>query len=273
MRTIPRFLIQTRSIGALLIDCLVVLYGIGCLMQDIIFVGPLGVILIRLSGHVQLWASDTTEVPGLGLNHRHRHRHSMDSLLGENGIGVYDFRTTGDGGLGMDPRLFNLSCLASSRPFLAGHVLFREALLFGFCFPVIIPNAPSVNNDSCPKLSEHGSGGHNRNLTRTIRVRENLLVDQFVLLRLRCYNLEQRAILVEEEVGVSVVQDSCTLRSQHEQLVSPVRNIEGPHLVSATIIQVTLCIHFLLTRLVEFSWNVFIPFRRQNVGRVVPYSR
>lgn len=72
----------------------------------------------------------------------------------------------GVGGLGR----CGIPGLASSWSLLASQILLGEALLPGFALPVVISNAPAVDDDPAAKLPEHGLGRHDGDLPRSIGV-------------------------------------------------------------------------------------------------------
>jgi hypothetical protein len=121
---------------------------------------------------------------------------------------------------------FTRFCRSGS--FLSGKVLFGEALLSRLAFPVVIPDPPSVDNQPAPKLPKHGPRRYNRNLPGAVRGRQNVLLDEIVLLRLVRNDLEERLVLVEQQVRVSVSQNFGAFGRQHEQPLSPVWHEEGP---------------------------------------------
>jgi len=94
----------------------------------------------------------------------------------------------------------SLPSLCGARSLLAGGVLLGKALLLCLGFPVVVAYTASVGDESAPKLAEHGPRRHNGDLTRPVRVRQYFLVDQIVLFGLGGDDLEQRPVLVEEQV-------------------------------------------------------------------------
>ena len=73
----------------------------------------------------------------------------------------------------------------TSWPLLARQILLGEALFPSLCFPVIVPDPPAICDDSASELTKHGLRGHDRNLSRPIRIRQYFLMDQVIFLRLR----------------------------------------------------------------------------------------
>ena len=94
--------------------------------------------------------------------------------------------------------------LCTPRPLLTGQVLFCKTLLPGFGFPIVITNASSVLNDPTAKLAKHGFGCDNRDLPRSVRIRQDLLVDEIILFSLTSNNLVQGPILVKQEIRISI---------------------------------------------------------------------
>lgn len=94
--------------------------------------------------------------------------------------------------------------LGSSWSFLTRHIIFSKALLSRLALPVIIANAASLENYPAAKLPKHGSRRHNRDLSRAIGVRQNVLLDQGILLCLARNDFIKRSILVKEEIRVSI---------------------------------------------------------------------
>ena len=89
-------------------------------------------------------------------------------------------------------------CSGASWPLLTRQVFLGETLLSGLCFPIIISYASTVSDHSTTKLTEHGFRGYNRNLPRPVRIRQDLLMDQIILLCLRRNDFEQRSIFIEQ---------------------------------------------------------------------------
>ena len=142
--------------------------------------------------------------------------------------------------------------------FLPSCIVFRKSLLACLALPVIISNSAAPIDDSASKLSKHGLGSDDGNLARPIRVRKNLLMNQIVLFRLRGNDLVQRSVLVEQQVRVSVSQDSSTFGGQHEELVAPVGHVKGPTSIFSTVGEDAIRCHFLLARLIVLSRDVFV---------------
>ena len=94
-------------------------------------------------------------------------------------------------------RSCRLSGLSGSRSLLSGGVFFGETLLSGLRFPLIITDFPSVFDQTTAELPKHTSRRDDGYLSRAIRVRQDLLVDQIVLLCLIGNNLVQRPVFVE----------------------------------------------------------------------------
>ena len=166
-----------------------------------------------------------------------------------------------------------LPCFRAARSLFTRQIIFGKALLPGFGFPIVVLHPAPIHNDSSAELAKHGLRGDDRDLPRSVGVRQNLLMDQFILLRLGCNDLEQRSILVEQQIRVSVVQHPRTFRSKHEFLLSSVRYVECSHLELAPFECLALRRDFPLSSLVEFSGDVFIAFRCQGIRCVVPHRR
>ena len=156
---------------------------------------------------------------------------------------------------------------------LTRQIIFGEALFPRFGLPVVILHSSAIHNDPSSKLTKHGFGRHDGNLPRSVRVRQDLLLDQLILLRLRGNDFEQRSVLVEQQIGVSIVQYSGTLGGEHEHLFTSIRNVERSDLESASIERMTLWRDLSLPRLIRFSRDIFVAFWCQCIGRVVPHSR
>jgi hypothetical protein len=116
------------------------------------------------------------------------------------------------------------SGLGRTGPLLTSKVGLGESLFPGFRFPVVIPDSAAIYNNSAAELTEHTSCSDNCYLPRSVRERENLLADKVVLLHLVGDDLEQRSVILEKQIRVTVSQDPSTLGRQHEELVSSVRN-------------------------------------------------
>ncbi len=124
----------------------------------------------------------------------------------------------------------SLLCFGSSRTLVARQIFLSEALFDGFRFPIIVSNPPPSFKHSRTELTEHRLGGNDGNLPRSIRIWKYFLMYQFVLLGLCSDDLVQRAVLIEEEVRVSIAQNTCAFRSQHETLFASMRYVKRPHL-------------------------------------------
>ncbi len=117
--------------------------------------------------------------------------------------------------------------LGCSRSLLSCEISFGKALLPRLALPVVVPDPPAVGDDAAAELTEHTARGDNGDLPRPVGKGQDLLGDEVVLLLLAGDDLEQRPVLVEEEVRVAVVQDACAFRGKHEQLIAAVRDEEG----------------------------------------------
>jgi len=175
----------------------------------------------------------------------------------------------GAGVVGFRRGCFSRFCGAG--PLLARGVFFGEALLTGLALPVVVAHTAAVVDQSTTKLPEHGARGDYGDLARAVRVRQDLLVDQVVLLRLRRNDLEERAVLVEEQVRVAVAEDARTLGGEHEQLVAAMGHEEGAAAVLAAVQRVAGLGDLALAGVVDFARNVLVALGVQLVGGVVTH--
>lgn len=134
------------------------------------------------------------------------------------------------GGLSLYRRF---ASLGGSWTFLSGHVFLGKALFPGLALPIIVPNPSAVDYHTTAKLAEHRPGGDDGDLTRTVGVWENVLLDKVVFLDLRSNNFVQRAILVEKQVRVTIIQHSRALSRKHKQLGASIRDTESAAFVFA----------------------------------------
>ena len=163
-----------------------------------------------------------------------------------------------------------LFCGAGS--LLSRGIVLREALFSSLHLPVIVPHTPPVHDHPTAELSEHAPRSDDRDLSRAVRVGEQLLLDQIVLLGLGCNDLEQRSIFVEQQIRIPISKDSSAFGRQHEELVPSVRHMEGPAPIFSPAQKVARHHHFFITRIVRFARDVFILFRSQLVGGMVPHG-
>ena len=98
-------------------------------------------------------------------------------------------------------------------------------------------------------------------------------MDQIILLRLGGDDLVKRAVLVEQQVRISVSQDPRALGCEHEQLVASVGYEKGPTPVFASIERMAGWGDLLLARLVTFPGSVLVAFRPELIGRMIPDGR
>ncbi|KAI7498589.1 hypothetical protein KC357_g42 [Hortaea werneckii] len=91
------------------------------------------------------------------------------------------------------------------------------------------------------ELTEHGPRGHNRDLARAIRERQNLL----------------RSVLVEQQVGIAIAKDTSAFGREHKKLFATIRYLEDLRLAIR----------------VGFSWNIFVAFWVKLIGSVVAHCR
>ena len=232
-------------------------------------------VLVWRRGNLQLLTGYATEVPWFGLDHRHRHWHTGHCLLvHQRHVVEHNLRPTGVGRVRGGGGSFNLSALpAASGTLLAGHIFFGETLLLGFGLPIVVLYPSAVDNDACSKLPEHRPGSHDRDLSRAIRVRQDFLTDQLIFLWLSGDDLEERSILVEQKIRVSIVQNPCAFRCQHEQLLAPIWDEEDPHSVLSIVHQMALRIDLFLSCLIELSRHIFVALLGQDIGGMISYRR
>lgn len=158
---------------------------------------------------------------------------------------------------------------SSPRSLLACRVLFGESLLDGLCHPVIISNSTTVFDDATAKLAKHRTGGDHRYLTRPVGIWQDLLVDQFLLLLRTGNDFEQRAIFVEQEIRIAVLELARALGGQHEQLLTSSGQGECPDFVLPTALEVSQRIHLLLALFVVLTGYKFIAFWLKYIASVV----
>ena len=208
-------------------------------------------------------------------------RRGVGDVQGETGRQRLDRGTENDIVMGkcrQDTRGCRFSCgsiagLGSPWTLFTGQILLGETLLARLALPIVIPYPSAVDNDTATKLSEHGASGDNSDLAGPVGIRQDILLDQVVLFDLRRDDLVQRPVLVEQEVRVAVVQHSCALRSQHEELGASVGHTEGAALVFASALQISHGVYLGLSGVVELFRNVLIAFIVQLVGRVIAHGR
>jgi hypothetical protein len=90
------------------------------------------------------------------------------------------------------------SCFCCTWPLLTRRVFLGKTLLPSLALPVVVAHTPAINDQPASELSEHGAGGYDGNLSGSIGVWQNLLVDEVVLLGLCSDNFVQRSVLVEK---------------------------------------------------------------------------
>lgn len=170
-------------------------------------------------------------------------------------------------------RLGRFPGLGRAGALLAGEIGLGEALFAGLGLPVVVSHSSAVHDDSASELSEHGPGRDNCDLPGTVRKRENLLLNEVVLLGLGGNDLEERPVLVEEQVRVSVAQNPGALGGEHEELVASVGYQKGSAPVLSTSLQRAIGNYLLLAKLVDLAGEVLIARRIQLIGRVVAHGR
>lgn len=164
-----------------------------------------------------------------------------------------------------------LSGLGGSRSLLSSGIGFGEALLPGLCFPVIVSDSATIFNDAASKLSEHGPGGNNGDLPRSVREGQDLLLDKVILFGLASDNFVERPILIKQEVRVSVSQHSGAFGGQHKELVSTVWNQECATPVLAVAKELAIGHHLLLTKLVCLARDVLVARRVELVSGMISH--
>ena len=218
MGALPVVLVVLAAHNTLLSQRFIKLSGLVCLCEDVLRVARLSAILVGRSSELLSRASNATEVGDSGIIRRHvnhAERRKRDGVDASRNGGLVDARTVGiynvgvrhgsQGsrvGAGFGSRCFSL--LGSTRSLFSSCIFFGKALASRFGFPVIVANSSSVGNDATSKLAEHGPCCYNSDLPRTVRVWQNLLLNEVVLLRLVGDDLIQRSVLVEEQVRVTV---------------------------------------------------------------------
>lgn len=130
----------------------------------------------------------------------------------------------------------SISGFGGARPLLPRQIFLGEALLSGFAFPVIIANAPAVDNDTATELTEHRASCHNGDLPRSVGVWKNVLLDKIVLFNLICDNLKQRPVFVEEQVGVTITEYSRAFGRKHEELLAATRHAKSSTFVLTVVL-------------------------------------
>lgn len=165
----------------------------------------------------------------------------------------------------------SLSGLGGSRSLLPGGISFGEALLAGLGLPVIVSDAAAVFDDAASKLSEHGAGSNNGNLSRPIRERQDFLLDKVVLFGLARDYLVQRPVLVKQEVRIPVSQHACALGGQHEKFVSAVRDQECAASILTVAKKRTVGHHLLLAEFVGLARDILIARRIELISGVVSH--
>lgn len=97
-------------------------------------------------------------------------------------------------------RFGGFSCFGSPRPLLPSKISLCEALFAGLLFPVVVADTSSILDYPATELTEHRSRGHDCYLPRSIREREDFLLDKVVLFSLAGNDLVERPVFVEQEV-------------------------------------------------------------------------
>jgi hypothetical protein len=88
-------------------------------------------------------------------------------------------------------RFGGFSCFGSTRSLLPSEISLCEALFAGLLFPVVVADTSSILDYPTTELAEHRPRGHNGYLPRSIREREDFLLDKVVLFSLARNNLEK----------------------------------------------------------------------------------
>ena len=167
----------------------------------------------------------------------------------------------------------SIASLGRARALLPGEILLGETLLARLALPVVVAHAPAVDDDAAAELAEHRLGRDDGDLARAIRVGQDALVDEVVLLELGRDDLVQRPVLVEEQVRVAVAEDAGALGREHEELVAAVGHEEGAAAVLAAFAQLAVRAHLLLARLVELARDVLVALGPELIGGVVAHGR
>jgi hypothetical protein len=97
-------------------------------------------------------------------------------------------------------------------------------------------------------------------------------MDKIVFLRLRSDDLKEGAILVEQQIRVSVAQNACAFGCKHKQLVSSIWNEEGSTAVLTPFQRVTSLRHLPFSCIVNFTGYVLVTLGIQLVRGVVADS-
>jgi hypothetical protein len=163
-------------------------------------------------------------------------------------------------------------CFCCTWPLLTSRVFLGKTLLPSLALPVVVAHTAAVDDQSASELSEHGSGSYDGNLSGPIRVGQNLLVDQVVLLGLCGNDFVQRSVLVEKEIRVAVAKDTRAFGCEHEEFVGSVGDEESAAAVLAAVEWVAGLRHLPLSGLVDFARYVFVAFGIELVGGVVAHS-
>lgn len=141
---------------------------------------------------------------------------------------------------------------------LASQVLLGKALFPGLCLPIVVTHTPTIHNHTGAELTKHGSCSDNCNLPRAVGVWKDALSDEVLLLVVRGDDLVEGAILVEEQVGVSVVQDAGAFGGEHEELVASVLDDKGATLVLALSVEMTARSDLSFAGIVDLSWYILV---------------
>lgn len=156
---------------------------------------------------------------------------------------------------------------------LPRHVGLGEALFARLSLPVVVTHSPAVQDDPAAKLPEHGPGGYDGDLSGAIGEWQYFLMDEIVLLDLVGNDLEERPVLVEQEIRVAISQDPGAFGCEHEKLVPSGWDKKGSTSVFAAAEQLAVSHDLLLARLVRLARHVLILGLVQLVGGVVADGR
>jgi hypothetical protein len=94
-------------------------------------------------------------------------------------------------------------------------------------------------------------------------------MDKVVFLWLGSNNLEQRPVLIEQQVRVTVAEDARAFGGEHEQLVASVGHEEGPAAVLAAFQWVASLCNLALAGVVDFAGYILVALGVQLVRGVV----
>lgn len=289
----PNVIEQVLAVLAMLFKLLVDLGCLSGLVENLARRGWPGCILVWRASHFMSWSLNTAVIPrlhvgrcalvvrfgarcryatGCGIEPAKRLQgvHSCPHIvLIVASIGIWMSKSHG---VGVSVVGLCGSCfpgLGGAWPLLPSRVFLGEALLPRLALPVVVAYPAAVGDEPASKLSEHGPCGYNGNLPRPVRVGQDFLVDQIILLCLGGDDLEQGSVLVEEQIRVTVAEDARTFGREHEQLVASVWHKEGPAAILSSFQRMASLRHLSLSCLVNLAGYEFITLWVELVGGVV----